>query len=178
MTLEAARLGLRMSAILGAMLLVEFASYFFASESGWNRVYWVPVSFLLVAYAGYDTVRRLPLLWGVVIGVVLAGTVSMISLLLGSYVMDGQFRLPAEAEPLLLATTLLLSSLLGGIIGGAAGVVARSRRRHRARRSASRKLAYTAMDDRDDTTADLTRGSVAANEPLVDRPLPRTAEGR
>jgi hypothetical protein len=175
MTLWATRFGLRMSAILGTMLLVEFASYFFATESGWNRLYWVPVSFLLVAYAGYDTVRRLPLIWGVVVGVVLAGTVSMVSLLIGSYVIDGQFRLPAEAEPLLLATTLLLSSLLGGFIGGAAGVVARSRRRQRARRSAIRKLAYTAMDDPAEATPDIAR--TAATEPLVDRPLRRAAEG-
>ncbi len=177
MTLWATRFGLRISAVLGAMLLVEFVSYFVARESGWNRLYWVPVSFLLVAYAGYDTVRRLPLIWGVVIGSVLAGTVSMVSLLIGSYVIDGQFGLPAEAEPLLLATTLLLSSLLGGIIGGSAGVVARSRRRHRARRSAIRKLAYTAMDDQDDAMTDLTNAA-AATEPLLDRPLPRTAQGR
>jgi len=176
MTLGATRFGLRMSAILGAMLLVEFASYFFASESGWNRVYWVPVSFLLVAYAGYDTVRRLPLVWGVVIGTVLSGTVSMVSLPIGSFVINGQFRLPAEAEPLLLTTTLLLSSLLGGITGGAAGVVARSRRRQRARRSAIRKLAYTAMDDRDDATTDLTN-TVVDTQTLLDRPLRRTAEG-
>jgi len=136
-----------MFAVLLTMLLVECAAFFFAIGSGVDRLYWVPVSFGLVAYAGYDTVRRFPLIWGVVIGGVLAGGVSMVSLLIGSYLLDGHFRLPAEAEPLLVVTTLLMSSLLGGIVGGAAGVVARSRRRHSARRSALEKLAHVSTNE-------------------------------
>lgn len=178
MTLWIARYGVRMLAVLLVMLLVEFASYFFALESGVNRLFWVPVSFGLVAYAGYDTVRRLPLIWGVIVGAVLAGLTSMVSLLIGTYVVDGHFRMPGEAEPLLLFTTLLMTSLIGAIIGGAVGVVARGRRRHRARRTAIRKLAYTAMDEADDKTFDLPSRTVTAAEPLSERPLMRAAEGR
>ena len=177
MTLWVARHGFRMSAVLLAMLLVECAAFFFAIDSGINRLYWVPVSFGLVAFAGYDTVRRMPLIWGVVMGGVLAGGVSMASLLIGSYLLDGRFRLPAEAEPLLLVTTLLMSSLIGGIVGGAAGVVARSRRRHRARRTAMGKLAYVATDEPESERCDLP-SPAATSEPFADRPLSRAADGR
>ncbi len=179
MTLWIARYGMRMLAVLLVMLVLEFASYYLAIESGINRLYWVPVSFALVAYGGYDTVRRMPLLWGVVVGAVLAGLTSMVSLLIGTYLVDGHLRMPAEADPLLLFTTLLMTSLIGAIIGGAAGVVARGRRRQRARRTAIRKLAYMATDEADDKTFELpTRPSVTPKESLIDRPLSRTAEGR
>lgn len=177
MTLWIARFGTRMLIILLAMVLVEFASFFFVIEHGLNRLYWVPVSFLLVAYGGYDTVRRMPLIWGVIVGAVLAGSTSMLSLMVGTLVLEGRFRMPAEVDPLLLFTTLLMTSLLGAIVGGAAGVVARSRRRDRARRSAIQKLSYMATDERDDAmvgppsrTDDLA--------PVVEPPLPRTAESR
>lgn len=178
MTLWIARHGTRMVAVFLAMLLVEFGSYFFAFESGVNRMWWVPVSFGLVAYAGYDTVRRMPLLWGVVVGAVLAGLASIVSLFIGTYASEGQLRLPVEADPLLLFTTLLMTSLIGAIVAGAAGVVARARRRQRARRTAIRKLAYTAMDEPSDKTFDMTPARTAVAEPRVEHPLPRAAEGR
>ncbi|MES3034266.1 MAG: hypothetical protein V4813_09740 [Gemmatimonadota bacterium] len=154
MTLWIARYGVRMLAIVLAMLLVEFAAFFFAIEHDVNRLYWVPVSYALVAYAGYDTVSRMPLLWGLVMSGAIAGIVNSASWLIGSFVAEGRFRMPAEAEPLLVATSLLMASLIGAIIGGAAGVIARARRRQRARRSAIRKLAYTAMDEAPDASED------------------------
>lgn len=175
MTLWMARYGVRMLAILLAMLLVEFASYFFALENGLNRLVWVPLSFALIACGGYDTVRRMPLLWGVVIGAVLAGLTSMMSLLIGTFVVDGHFRLPTEAEPLLLFTTLLMTGLIGAIIGGAAGAVARGRRRQRARRTAIRALSYMATDEADDKTFELPQP--VAQESLTERSPARVAEG-
>jgi hypothetical protein len=175
MTLWIARYGVRMLAVLLAMLLVEFASYFFALEHGINRMLWVPVSFGLVAYAGYDTVRRMPLIWGVVVGGAMAGATSMVSLLIGSYVSDGALHLPAEAEPLLLVTTLMMTSIIGAILGGAVGVVARSRRRDRARRTAIRSIAYMATDETSDKTLELY-GPVSDAHLMTDRPSARVAK--
>jgi hypothetical protein len=177
MTLWIARYGLRMLAILMVMLLVEFASFFFALESGINRIYWVPVSFALVAYGGYDTVRRMPLVWGVVVGAVLAGTTSMLSLAIGTLLLEGKFRMPTEVDPLLLFTTLLMTSLIGAIVGGAAGVLARARRRDRARRTAIRKLSYMATDDVGDAIGD-PPADIDEPAPALDPSFPRTAESR
>ena len=177
MTLWIARFGMRMLIVLLVMLLVEFASFVFVIEYGLNRLYWVPVSFLLVAYGGYDTVRRMPLIWGVIVGAVLAGSTSMLSLMVGSLVLEGRFRMPVDVDPLLLFTTLLMTSVLGAIVGGAAGVLARARRRDRARRSAIQRLSPVATDEQVNTMADMP---VGADElaPLVEPPLPRTAESR
>ena len=176
MTLWVARYGVRMLSILLAMLLVEFAAFFFAHENNINRLLWVPVNYLLVAYAGYDTVRRMPLLWGVVVSGAMAGIVNSVSWLIGSFVVEGRFRMPAEAEPLLFATSLLMASVIGAIIGGAAGVIARTRRRQRARRSAIRKLSYTAMDDVPDVPDVMTERVGLPPAPRLDESRNHTAD--
>jgi gas vesicle protein len=177
MTLWIARFGMRMLMVLLVMLLVEFASFVFAIEYELNRLYWVPVSFLLVAYGGYDTVRRMPLIWGVIVGAVLAGSTSMLSLMVGSLVLEGRFRMPADVDPLLLFTTLLMTSVLGAIVGGAAGVLARARRRERARRSAIQKLSPVATDEQSNTMADMPAGANDLTS-LIEPPLPLSAESR
>ena len=179
MTLWIARYGFRMLAIMLAMLLVEFAAFFFALENDVNRLRWVPLSYALVAYAGYDTVRRMPLLWGAVVSGALAGIVNTISWLIGSFVAEGRFRMPAEAEPLLVATSLLMASLIGAVIGGAAGLVARARRRQRSRRSAIRKLSYTTLDDDASTTSAVAAAvPVHPTQPAPDEALHRSTEPR
>jgi hypothetical protein len=141
------RLGIRLFGVLALMLLVELGSFLLYRERGLNRLFWVPLSFGLVAVAGFDTVKRLPLVWGALTGALLAGVTNLLSWLIGAWVMDGRFRLPEEAEPLLVATSLLMAATIGAIIGVAAGAVARGRRRQRSRRSALGKLAYTAFDE-------------------------------
>ncbi len=174
MTLWVARYGVRMLSVMLAMLLVEFAAFFFAQEYAVNRILWVPVSYALVAYAGYDTVRRMPLLWGIVVSGTLAGIVNSVSWLIGSFVVEGRFRLPAEAEPLIFATSLLMATLIGAIIGGAAGFIARLRRRQRSRRSAIRKLSYTALDESPTATTD--RATTPRATPPQDAPLDRVGD--
>jgi len=177
MILWVARYAARILAVGLAMLAVEFASFFFMRESGMNRLYWVPVSFALVAYGGYDTVRRMPLIWGVVVGAMLAGVTSLLSLVIGAFLMEGQLRIPAEVDPVLLFTTLLMTSLIGAIVGGVAGVVARSRRRDRARRTAIRKLSYMPTEDADEERVETSSHAVDAT-PDVLPALHRTADSR
>jgi hypothetical protein len=142
-----ARFVVRMGGVLLLMLAVEFASFFLYREYGWNRLVWVPLMFALVAFAGYDTVRRLPLVWGGVVGAVLAGLANLLEWPIGSLVAYGAFEYPPEAEPVLVATSLAIAVMVGAIVGVVAGLLARRRRRHRARRSALGKLAYTAYDE-------------------------------
>ena len=142
-----ARFLTRMSGVLLLMIIVEFASYLLFREYGWNRLMWLPLSLGLVAFAGFDTVKRLPLVWGGVVGATLAGLVNLLEWPTGSFVADGAFEFPPEADPLLVATGLLIAVLVGAIVGVVAGLVARSRRRKRSRRSALGKLAYTAYDE-------------------------------
>lgn len=142
-----ARFMARMLGILLAMMLVEFAAFLLYRDYGINRLYWVPVSFALVAFAGYDTVKRLPLVWGALVGATLACTANVLSWPTASLVQDGAFRFPPEAEPLLVGTSLLIAAIVGAIVGVVAGLAARNRRRHRSRRSALGKLAYQAYDE-------------------------------
>ena len=160
------RFSVRMLGILSLMLLVEFTSYLLYRERGLARVFWVPLSFGLVGWAGFDTVKRLPLVWGALIGALLAGATSLLSWPIGSYVLNGQLRLPDEAEPLLIATSLLIAATVGAIVGVVAGVVARDRRRRRSRRSAISKLAYTAFDEPMDPAVELPSAPIAM--PMAD----------
>jgi hypothetical protein len=141
------RLLTRAAIILAIMVMVEFAAFLFNRELGINRLYWVPVSLGLIAFAGYDTVRRMPMIWGATISGLLAGFTSVISWMVAEYVLHGSFSMPAEAEPPLVGTTFLVMAIVGGIVGVSAGTFARSRRRKRSRRSALGKLAYTAFDE-------------------------------
>lgn len=141
------RFAARITGVLLVMLLVELIAFWLARDYGINRLFWVPVSFALVAFAGYDTVKRLPLVWGAVVGALLAGSANCVSWMIGSYVMDGEFRMPDEAEPLLLGTSVMMAAIIGGIVAVVAGLVARNRRRQRSRRSALGKLAYSAYDE-------------------------------
>ena len=141
------RYTIRMAGILASMLLVEYLAYYMARAGGVNRVLWVAPSFALVALAGYDTVKRLPLVWGALVGGFLAGVANLISWQIGAFVLEGRFRMPAEAEPLLVLTSLLIALIVGAIVGGVAGIVARGRRRKRSRRSALNTLAYSAFDE-------------------------------
>ncbi len=150
------RFVVRMGAVLVLMLVVEFASFFLYQRYGWNRLIWVPLIFALVAFAGYDTVKRLPLVWGGVVGAALAGIVNLLEWPTGALVADGVFAYPPEADPLLVATSLVIALIVGAIVGVVAGLLARSRRRHRARRSAIGKLAYTAYDEPLNPDDDLT----------------------
>lgn len=161
------RFSIRMSGILAAMLLVEVASYLLYREQGLARVLWVPASFALVALAGFDTVKRLPLVWGALVGAVLAGVTNLLSWPIGSLVLDGQLGLPQEAEPLLIATSLLIAAIVGAIVGVVAGLVARNRRRHRSRRTAISKLAYTALDEPLGPSAEIPSAPIGI--PMADR---------
>lgn len=143
----AARFLSRMLGLLLLMLLVEFAAFVLYREAGINRLLWLPISFGLVALGGYDTVKRMPLVWGALVGALLAGTANLLSWMIGALVMQGTLGLPDEAQPLLVASSLLIAAIVGGIVGVCAGMVARGRRRHRARRSAMKELAYTAFDE-------------------------------
>jgi hypothetical protein len=80
-----------MTAILVVMLLVEFAAFVLFRERGVTRLYWYPVSYALVGLAGYDTVKRLPLVWGAAIGALLAGITSVLSWKIGAYALEGVF---------------------------------------------------------------------------------------
>jgi hypothetical protein len=161
------RLCARIGGVLALMVLVEFLAFLLYREYGTNRLFGVPISFALVALAGYDTVKRLPLVWGAMVGGLLAGAASLISWPIGSYVLSGAFRYPDEADPLIVGTSLLMMAIVGGIIGVVAGLVARNRRRLRSRRSALGKLAYSAFDepDADDPPHRTTPPSI----PLADR---------
>lgn len=169
MTPWVARYLLRMFGIYGLMLLAELLSYWLRQAFGMPRLFWVPVSFALVAYAGYETVRRLPLVWGALSGAVLAGAANLVSWPLGSWVGGGALRFPDEAPPMLIVTSLLTAAIIGAIVGVSAGFVARGRRRHRARRSAIGKLAYTAYDEPS------VRGADADRAPTMS---PQTGEAR
>ena len=136
----------RMAGYVAAMLLVVWIG-FVLYRRGIDRVYWVPVNFGIVALAGYDTVKRLPLVWGALVGGLLAGIVDLCTWPLGSLAGQGMFVMPPEADPLLVITSLLIAVIVGAVVGGIAGVTARNRRRKRSRRSAVRKLAYSAFDE-------------------------------
>ena len=142
----------RMSGFLALMVLVEFLAFVLYREYGVNRL--------------YDTVRRLPLIWGAVFGALLAGADNLISWPIGSYVLDGSFRYPDEADPLIVGTSLLLAAVVGAIVAAMAGIVARNRRRHRSRRSALGKLAYTAFDEEPEFSASL---SPRGTPPIADK---------
>ncbi len=141
------RYSMRMLGLLGAMLVIEYVAYLLARESGVSRIYWVAPSFGIVALAGYDTVTRLPLIWGALVGGALAATVNVISWAVGALVLEGRFHFPDDAEPVLVLTSLLIALIVGAIVGGVAGAFARTRRRKRQRRSALNSLAYTAFDE-------------------------------
>lgn len=160
------RFSIRMLGILMLMLLAESASFLLYRERGVARVLWVPVSFGLVALAGFDTVKRLPLVWGALVGALLAGLTNVLSWPIGSYILDGQLRLPEEAEPVLMVTSLLITAIVGAIVGVVAGMVARDRRRQRSRRSAISKLAYTAFDEPRDLAAEVPAAPIAM--PMAD----------
>lgn len=136
------RYSAQMTGLQLLMLLLEFASFIFAREQGVNRFYWLPLSLVVVAVAGYITVRRMPLMWGGVAGAVLYAITSVLSWPIGEYVIEGKLGYPQEAEPVLVLTTMLLMAIVGAIFGVAAGAVARSRRRQRVRRAAMNKLAF------------------------------------
>ena len=137
----------RMLGVLAAMLFVEYITFVISRETGISRFYFLPLSLGLVAFAGYDTVARLPLLWGSVVGGTLYGITSILSWEIGNYVLRGRWELPDEAEPLLVLLTFAVTAIIGAIVGGVAGMVARNRRRARQRRSAIQKLAYSAFDE-------------------------------
>lgn len=155
-----------MTALIVLMMVVEYLSYLLYRELGVTRLYWYPVSYGLVALAGYDTVRRLPLIWGALAGAVLAGVTSVLSWPVGSFVLDGALRFPQEADPLLVGTGVLIAAIVGAIVAVSAGLVARDRRRNRSRRSAMSKLAYSAFDEPLDP-GDEVRPSIAI--PMADR---------
>ncbi|MCC7053883.1 MAG: hypothetical protein IT355_11535 [Gemmatimonadaceae bacterium] len=148
------RYSMRMVGILLMLLFVEYITFVFYRESGINRFFWLPLSVGFVALAGFDTVSRLPLIWGAFVGGLLFGLTSVISWEIGSFVLMGRFEFPAEAEPLLVLLTFALTSIIGAIIGGMAGLAARSRRRQRQRRSSIKKLAYSAFDEQHDEQSD------------------------
>jgi len=137
----------RMAGYLAAMLLVVWIGFVLYRQSGIDRVYWVPVNFGIVAVAGYDTVKRLPLVWGALVGGLVAGIVDLCTWPLGTLVGQGRLGMPPEADPLLVATSLLVAVIVGAVVGGVAGMTARSRRRKRSRRSALRRLQYSAFDE-------------------------------
>ncbi len=144
----------RLLGILLLMLCIEIVAFYLERDQGISRLYWVPVSFAMVALAGYQTVQRLPLIWGTLAGVLLAGTTNVLSWIAGGFVNDGRVGFPPEADPMLVATGGLLGAVVGGIIGTFSGLVARGRRRKRSRRSALGTLGYAAFDERGVPDAD------------------------
>jgi hypothetical protein len=136
----------RMAGILCVMLFIEYITFVFYRSSGINRFVWLPVSLALVALAGFDTVSRLPLVWGAFSGGLLYGLTSIGSWVIGSWVLQGRWRFPDEAEPLLVALTFALTAVIGAVVGGTTGVIARGRRRARRRRSTIKTLAYSSFD--------------------------------
>ena len=88
----------RMLGVLAAMLFVEYITFVISREMGISRFFFLPISLGLVAFAGYDTVARLPLLWGSVIGGILYGITSVLSWEIGNYVLQGRWQLPDEAN--------------------------------------------------------------------------------
>jgi len=80
----------RMAGYLAAMLLVVWIGFVLYRQSGIDRVYWVPVNFGIVAVAGYDTVKRLPLVWGALVGGLVAGIVDLCTWPLGTLVGQGR----------------------------------------------------------------------------------------
>ncbi len=142
------RFSARLLGILALMLGIEIVAFFLERDQGFSRLVWVPVSYAMVALAGYQTVKRLPLVWGTLAGSLLAGTTSVLSWLAGGYVLDGRVGFPPEADPMLVATGGLLGAVVGGIIASVAGLIARGRRRKRSRRSALGTLGYAAFDER------------------------------
>jgi len=148
------RFSARLLGILVFMLCIEIAAFYLERDQGISRLFWVPVSYAMVALAGYQTVQRLPLIWGALAGVLLAGTTNVLSWIAGGFVHDGRVAFPPEADPMLVATGGLLGAVLGGIIGTVAGLVARGRRRQRSRRSAMDKLGLSAFDERGEPEAD------------------------
>jgi hypothetical protein len=144
------RFSAKLAGVLALMLLVEFASFLLYRDRGVMRLLWLPLSYACVAFAGYDTVKRLPLIWGALVGAFLAGVTSLVSWQIGAFVMDGTFRMPEEADPLIVATGFFIAAIVGAIVASVAGMIARDRRRHRSRRTAMGKLAYTAFDESPD----------------------------
>ena len=136
-----------MSGLLLLMLLVEFIAFALYRDAGVSRLPWVPVSVGLAALGGYDTVKRMPLVWGALAGALLAGITNLLSWVIGAVVLQGELALPDEAEPLLVASSLLIAAIVGAIAGVVAGMLARAHRRHRSRRAATRQLAHTASDE-------------------------------
>lgn len=129
-----ARFLLRMFGLLLLMLLVEFVAFVLYRDAGMSRLPWVPVSVGLAALGGYDTVKRMPLVWGALAGALLAGITNLLSWVIGAVVLQGKLALPDEAEPLLVASSLLIAAIVGAIAGVVAGMLARARRRHRSMR--------------------------------------------
>ncbi len=140
----------RLLGILLLMQCVEVAAFFLDREEGVSRLYWVPLSYALVAWAGYETVKRFPLIWGTLVGVLLAGATNVLSWLAGGFVYDGRLGFPPEADPMLVATGGLLGAVVGGIIGTGAGLIARRRRRVRSRHEALGKLGHETFDENDE----------------------------
>jgi hypothetical protein len=160
------RFSVRMGAILALMLIAQLASFYLFREQGITRLAWYPVHYGLVALAGYDTVKRLPLVWGALVGALLSGITDLIAWPIGSFVLDGSYRVPDEADPLIVATSTLIAAVVGAIVGVTAGLLARDRRRQRSRRSAMGKLAYTVQDDEEAALAEQSAPPAA----LADRP--------
>lgn len=160
------RFCLRVSGILMVMVLVEFLAFVLYREFGLTRVLAIPVNFALVGVAGYDTVKRLPLVWGALVGSVVAAATNLVSWPIGAYVLEGSFRYPDEADPLIVGTSLLLAAVIGAIVGVLAGVLARNRRRKRSRRSALGKLAYSPTAELDALTDEVASPAAL---PMADR---------
>jgi hypothetical protein len=147
----------RLLGILVLMLSIEIAAFYLERNQGVSRLYWVPLSYAMVAWAGYQTVKRLPLIWGTLAGVLLAGSTNVLSWLAGGFVNDGRLGFPPEADPMLVATGGLLGAVVGGVIGTCAGLIARGRRRTRSRREALGKLGHAAFDDAGEPDVDIGR---------------------
>jgi hypothetical protein len=156
----------RLAGVQLLMLLIEFFAFVLNRESNLSRLYWVPVSFALVACAGFWTVSRLPIIWGAAVGGTLAGITNLLTWPIGAFVLEGAFRFPVEASPLLVVTGFMIAAIVGAIVGVTAGVFARSRRRNRSRRSGIQSLAYGAFDEPLDLTETPSSGPPT---PLVQR---------
>ena len=160
-----------MSGLLLLMLLVECIAYVLYRDAGMSRLPWVPVSVGLAAFGGYDTVKRMPLIWGALAGALLAGITNLLSWVIGAVVLQGKFAMPDEAEPLLVASSLLIAAIGGSIAGVVAGLLARAHRRHRLRRAATRQLAQTAIDEPIESVE-------APSRPCVEAPMADHARQR